>query len=202
MTFGIRAEQHTVLNGLLNVCIMWYLCVLRFIFSVITAGLGTNKWPTFLYLIVRCLDFSLRHAVASGTLEMSLVTFCVRKKNNNLAMSVPSEYTVVFPECLLSSNVEGKVSWLYVLLMNRSFSVSAILPFAALDRSLLYLWIYCALISCRSLLPFRFPQQLCFHTVQRAFYRRKKKLNCFEFIFVPLFEDLLQETLTKETSMP
>lgn len=98
-------------------------------------------------------------------------------------MSVPSEYTVVFPECLLSSNVEGKVSWLYVLLMNRSFSVSAILPFAALDRSLLYLWIYCALISCCSLLPFRFPQQLCFHTVQRAFYRRKKKnwilLNLF-----------------------
>lgn len=76
---------------------------------------------------------------------------------------------------VLSSNVEGKVSWLYVLLMNRSFSVSAVLPFAALDRSLLYLWIYCALISCRSLLPFRFPQQLCFHTVQRAFYRRKKK---------------------------
>lgn len=106
-----------------------------------------------------------------------------QKKKNNPAVSVPSEYTVVFQSVYSVQMSRAKCHGCTYLLMNRSFSVSAILPFAALDRSLLYLWIYCALISCCSLLPFRFPQQLCFHTVQRAFYRRKKKnwipLNLF-----------------------
>lgn len=108
--------------------------------------------------------FSLRHIVASNTLEMSLVNFCVRKKKGSTRNVCTFRVRNCFQSVYSVQMSREKCHGCMYLLINRSFSVSATLPFAALDQSLLYLWIYCALINCCSLLPFRFPQQLCFHT--------------------------------------
>lgn len=170
MTFCIRAEQHTVLNGLLNVCIMCcLLCFLKYITLQLAWG-PINDPLFFSFLFFKLFSvwiLVLRHIVASSTLQMFLVTFCVKKKKIPLSVC-PVRVHSCFQSVDSAQMSMAKCPWMYVLLTNRS--VSAILPF-------LYLWICCALISCCSLLAFRFPQQLCFHTVQstRAFYRKKNK---------------------------
>lgn len=135
----------------------------------------------FLYIFFNCsvFGFSCRHIVApmlqNLLFKMSLVILCVRKKKQTY-FAMTSEYTVthrvsgVCPQCI-QFKCGRKCST--AVLMNTSSSASAILPFAASDLSVLYLWISCAPISRRSPVTFVPPQRLCFLT--KTFLQGKNK---------------------------